>query len=125
MSDEGSGPVDGQEIKLDLIPHHQKHAVKKEGGLFKTLLTGGVIIGGIVGVYMLWKHFFGKKKGEAHHPPGQGGAKGKGGGGHRKRALDTEVVEDELAAVYAEALADEEFMDFLERFVEVEDFEGV
>jgi hypothetical protein len=124
MSDEGSGPVDGQEIKLDLVPHHQKHALKKEGGFLKTLLTGGVIIGGIVGVYMLWKHFFGKKKVETHHPPGQGGEKGKGGG-HRKRELDTKVVEDELAAVYAEAIADEEFMDFLERFVDGEEFDGV
>ena len=123
MSDEGSGPVDGQEIKLDLIPHHQKHPIKTEGGFLKTLLTGGVIIGGIVGLYMLWKHFVAKRKGEGHHP-GRGGESGRGGAAPRKRDLDTKDVEEELAAVYTEAIANQEFMDFLERFVDEEGFDG-
>jgi hypothetical protein len=105
MSEEGSGPVDGQEIKLDLVPHHQKHPAK-HGGFLKTLLTGGAIIGGLVGVYFLWKHFFGKKKDE--------GKKNGRNQRFRKRETDETELEEELAAIYAEALADPEFVEFLE-----------
>jgi hypothetical protein len=108
MSDapSGSGPIDGQEIKLDVVPHHQKHAVKKEGpSLLKVAFTGAAVVGGIVGLYLLWKRFFGKKD--------EKDTKEGGGGKLRRREFKVADVEEEFRGVYEEALADEEFLEFL------------
>ena len=61
FTDIDSGPVDGEEIRMEIAPHHQKHSLKKEGNsLVKLAVTGAVVVGGIVGVYLLYKHFLSK-----------------------------------------------------------------
>jgi hypothetical protein len=108
MSDDASGPIDGQEIKLDIAPHHQKHPEKKEGpSLLKVAFTGAAVVGGIVGLYFLYKHFFGKKDEEK-----------KEGGKLRRRGVEFEELEEEFQGVYEAALADEEFLEFLKEVQE-------
>jgi len=126
MSEEWSGPVDRPEIKLDLIANHQKHVAKPEGGFLDTLLTGGVVIGGIVGLYLLWKHFFGKKE-ERKIAEGNERRQTRNPENSRlrKRAIAYSETDEKLSAIYADALADEEFLEFLEIFVESEDFDTV
>lgn len=109
--DTGSGPVDGEEIRMEIVPHHQKHPHKQGNSLVKFLFTGAAgaaVVSGIVGLYLLYKHFFGKKKEEQNN---QGSAK------LRKRSGKFKVsdVEDEMKAVYNFALEDEEFLEFLEQ----------
>ena len=113
-SDEGSGPVDGEQIELKLTPHHQLHRPKKGFPLAKTLFTGTAIVGGIVGLYFLYKHFFGKKR--KQNKVGNGGS-GDNGGGNRKRDVrweDGVQVGEVMKGVYEEALLDEGFLEFME-----------
>jgi hypothetical protein len=107
--DTGSGPIDGQEIRFDVVPHHQKHS-HDGNSLAKIALTGAAIAGGIVGIYFLWKHFFGKKDEKA----AEGHVEGEGSGKLRKRDWKVTDVEDEIAKIYTEALEDPEFVKFLE-----------
>jgi hypothetical protein len=111
----GSGPIDGQEIKLDIAPHHQKHAVKEGPSLLKVAFTGAAVVGGIVGLYLLWKHFFGRKDEDKREGGGGGGG---AGGKLRRREIKVAEVEEEFRGVYEEAIADEEFMDFLNEIQE-------
>jgi hypothetical protein len=133
QSDEGSGPVDGEQIELKLTPHHQLHRPKKGFPLAKTLFTGTAIVGGIVGLYFLYKHFFGKKKKNAGNGGGaNGGGNGgaNGGGNNRKRDVKWEneaQVGEVMKGVYEEALLDEGFLDFMESVYDggLLDFENV
>src|SRR5579859_1642704 len=65
-SQESTGPVDGQDIKVNFesAPHYAPHKPHEEGGLSfgKVVLTGAALVGGLVGLYLLYKHFFSKKK---------------------------------------------------------------
>ena len=134
---EGSGPVDGEQIELKLTPHHQAHKPNTGFPLAKTLYTGTAIVGGIVGLYFLYKHFFGKKRknnanagnnGNAGNRTGNGnngnGNNGQGGNGNRKRDIRWEdvvgfesgtEVGEKMMGVYEEALVDEGFLEFMEK----------
>jgi hypothetical protein len=108
------GPVDGQEVDLKIVPHHQSEAKSQGGGgpnLIKLALTGTAIVGGIVGLWFLYKKFFGKKKGG--EKPNNGGET-RNGRMLLKRELEGENVEDTLLTVYETALQDEGFLEFLE-----------
>ena len=90
---------------MDIAPHHQKHAPKKRTSVVKLAFTGAAVVGGIVGLYLLYKHFFGKK----------GDDKTVGKGKLRKRdEFKASDIEEEMKAVYTSALEDEEFLEFLE-----------
>ena len=132
-SDEGSGPVDGEEIQLKLTPHHQLHRPKKGFPLAKTLFTGAAIVGGIVGLYIFYKHFFVKKRkantNNGGNAAGNGG-NGAGGGNNKKRNIAWEEapqVGETMRGVYEEALLDEGFLEFVEGIYEgkVLDLENV
>jgi hypothetical protein len=99
----GSGPVDGEEIRMDIAPHHQKHPQKQGPSFAKVALTGAAVVGGIVGLYLLFKHFFGKK-----------GARQPTNGKLRRRDWKGGDLEEEIGEVYASALEDPEFLEFLE-----------
>ena len=122
MSEESS-PIDGEEIKPDLIPHHQRQAAKQEGGFLNTLLTGGVVVGAIVGLYLLWKHLLGRKEDRKTSGAKEGGQTGSQGNRRLTKRAITYPEADKLRAVYAEALANEKFLEFLETFVRSEDFD--
>ena len=90
---------------MDIAPHHQKPAPKKGTSVVKLAFTGAAVVGGIVGLYLLYKHFFGKK----------GDDKTVGKGKLRKRdEFKASDIEEEMKAVYTSALEDEEFLEFLE-----------
>jgi hypothetical protein len=128
---EGSGPVDGEKIELKLTPHHQAHKPKAGFPLAKTLFTGTAIVGGIVGLYFLYKHFFGKKNKDAANAGngnngGNANANGNGNGGNASRKRDVRwedvvgfesgtAVGDRMMGVYEEALVDEGFLEFMEK----------
>ena len=101
----GSGAVDGEEIKMDIAPHHQQHPHNKHT-VIKTALTGVAIVGGVVGLYILFKHFFGKKT-----PKKTGDGKVK----LSKREFGGQV-EEQVRAVYDEALLDDGFLEFLDAY---------
>ena len=80
-----------------------KNTLKKEGNsLVKLAVTGAAVVGGIVGVYLLYKHFLSKKE--------------KDGKARLRKRDEFKVsdVEEEMKAVYTSALEDEEFLEFLE-----------
>jgi len=125
MSEEWSGPHDGPETKLDLMPGHQKQASKQDGKFLDTLLTGGVVIGGIVGLYLLWKHFFGKEERKNADENEGRQTRSRENSRLRKRTIAYSEANEKLSGLYAGALANEEFLEFLETFVESEDFDTV
>jgi len=125
MSEEWSGPHDGPETKLDLMPGHQKQAAKQDGKFLDTLLTGGVVIGGIVGLYLLWKHFFGKEERKNADENEGRQTRSRENSRLRKRTIAYSEANEKLSGLYAGALANEEFLEFLETFVESEDFDTV
>lgn len=115
-TESGSGPVDGGEIRLDIAPHHEKHPHKKENSIINALFTGAAVVGGVVGLYLLYKHFFGKKKEE-----------NKDGKLRKRSEFKVSEVEEEIKAVYTSALEDEGFLDFLEEIQDAglfDEFEG-
>jgi hypothetical protein len=114
-----SGPVDGQEVKIDVVPHHAAHKVEQrsKGGIVKIALTGAAVIGGIVGLYFLWRHFFGKKKNAPN-------ANGNNGQKFKKRELTEDEMNDEIQAAYYEAMRDEEFLEFLNDQGLLDELEG-
>ena len=112
--DTGSGPVDGEEIKMDIAPHHQRHTHHKGPGVVKLALTGAAVMGGIVGLYLLYKKFFGKKV-------PKGSSSSNSTTGKMKRSFGGDV-DGEVRAVYDEALSDEGFLEFLEEFNKEEGF---
>jgi hypothetical protein len=97
----GSGPVDGDAVKVEIAPHHQAHAKKPSIG--RIALTGAAVVGGVVGLFLLYKHFFGRR----------GAKKTDRGGKMRKRDFETIDLQDEVNEVYLDALEDEEFLEFL------------
>jgi hypothetical protein len=101
----GSGPVDGEEIKMDIAPHHQQHPHNKNS-IVKNALTGVAIVGGIVGLYILFKHFFGRK---APKKTDDGKIK------LSKREFGGQI-EEQVRAVYDEALLDDGFLEFLDTY---------
>jgi len=111
---DSEGPVDGEEVQLKILPHHQKAEAKKSGGgpkLLKLALTGTAVIGGIVGLWWLYKRFFsGKKKAAAKKT---NGTTGEGGGKLRRREVIVDEFGDELQGAFEEALDDEGFLEFL------------
>jgi hypothetical protein len=105
----GSGPVDGEEIKMDIAPHHQKHPHNKGPSIVQVALTGAAVVGGVVGLYMLYKHFFGRRD-------NRDDANGDARPGKLVRRAFGGDIEEEVRAVYDEALQDEGFLEFLEDF---------
>jgi hypothetical protein len=99
----GSGPVDGDAVKVEIAPHHQAHANKKPASFGRIALTGAAVVGGVVGIFLLYKHFFGRRAPK----------KGDRGSKMRKRDFETIDLQDEVNEVYLEALEDEEFLEFL------------
>jgi hypothetical protein len=97
----GSGPIDGEEINLQIAPHHEAHA--KKASLAKTVLTGAAVVGGVVGLFLLYKHFFGRR----------GAKKDDNKGKMRKRDFEVTDYQEEVNEVYLEALEDPEFLEFL------------
>jgi hypothetical protein len=99
----GSGPVNGEEIRVEIIPNHQKIAPKTNNSIVKFAFSGAAVTGGIVGLYLLYRNFFGNndlKKGDGRKL--------------RKRGFKVANVEEEMKAVYTNALEDEGFLEFLE-----------
>ena len=43
-TDSGSGPVDGEEIRMDIAPHHRKHSRRETRTQLSALLTGAVVV---------------------------------------------------------------------------------
>ena len=105
-TDPDSGPVDSQEIRMDIVPHHQKHH-KTDNSLVKVAFTGIAVVGSIAGLYLLYKHFFGKK-GENIETAPNGKRK------LRKRDFKVDDFEERVTSLYAKSLNDEVFLEFLE-----------
>jgi hypothetical protein len=105
----GSGPVDGEEIKMNIAPHHQKHPHNQGPSIVQVALTGAAVVGGIVGLYMLYKRFFGRR----NNPDDTNDNARPGKLVRRTFGGD---IEEEVRAVYDEALQDEGFLEFLEEF---------
>lgn len=99
----GSGPVDDEAVNIQVATHHEDHEHKKPGrSVAKIALTGAAVVGGVVGLFLLYKHFFGRrgpKKGDRSKM--------------KKRAFETIDLQDEVKEVYLDALEDEEFLEFL------------
>src|SRR5437763_15054434 len=123
---EGSGPVDGEQIELKLTPHRQAHKPNTGFPLAKTLFTGTAIIGGIVGLYFLYKHFFGKERNNAANRGdgngGNGSNNGNGNGNQKRDIRWEDVVEFEsgtrvgerMMGAYGEALVAEGVWELME-----------
>ena len=110
MSEDNRGPVDGEEIQLKLTPHHEKE-VEKKGGLGKLLLGGTVVVGGVVLLYLLYKHYIKPRLMAARmrHTPIWMGPQAK-----RKRDFVGDAAQEEMMEIYHDALEDEEFLKFVE-----------
>jgi len=107
-AESGSGPVDGEEVHIDIEPHHSKTPAKKRGKLVKIAVAGGAAIVGVVILYFLYKKFWGKKK--------DAGKDGKGK--LKKRGMNFDNVENEMRIVYEDALGDDGFLEFLDEMKE-------
>jgi hypothetical protein len=111
MSEDNRGPVDGEEIELKLTPHHAKD-VEKKGGLGKLLIGGTVVVGGVVLLYLLYKHYIKPRlmMAKMRHTPIWTGPQAK-----RKRDFEVgDAAHEEMIQIYNDALEDEEFLRFVE-----------
>jgi hypothetical protein len=114
MSEDNRGAVDGEEIQLKLIPHHEKEVENKDG-LGKLLIGGTVVIGGVVLLYLLYKHYIKPRllMAKMRHTPIWFGPQAK-----RKRDFVGDAAKDEMMEIYRDALEDEEFLRFVEEMKE-------
>ena len=113
--------VDGQEIDVKIVPHHQEGegltGKTGDGGgpnLLKLAFTGTAVVGGIVGLWWLYNRIFRRRS-----PSGNaGGGNGTPGKKLARRDYSSVKIEEELQHEFDAALNDEGFLGFLEELGE-------
>ena len=125
MAPRPENPPDSEEVDVKVVTtRHDKEANRGGGGggpnLLKLALTGTAIVGGVIGLWWLYKRFIaGKRHNASRRPPPESND---GNGATRvrmtKRDFNGEEIDEKLLDVYETALQDEGFLGFLEELGE-------